>query len=79
MPHGRILARIEDLGASLVVLAQRGNDFPTQDTAQQHGSWDCQGAQGMIQRDNLGLRSAVRHSRLLLRGNGKHLAGVRAH
>eukprot|EP00969_Alexandrium_andersonii_P187511 8285443-Alexandrium_andersonii.AAC.1 len=62
MPHGRVLARGENLDASLIVLAQRDGDITAQDTVPQHGGWDRQSAQGMIQRDDLSFRSAVRHS-----------------
>eukprot|EP00969_Alexandrium_andersonii_P298085 13174900-Alexandrium_andersonii.AAC.1 len=62
MPHGRILARIEDLNAGLIILAKGDGDFPTQDTVPQHGGGDRQGAQGVIKRDDLRFRGAVRHS-----------------
>eukprot|EP00969_Alexandrium_andersonii_P249523 11027889-Alexandrium_andersonii.AAC.1 len=58
MPRGRILARSEDLDTSLVVLARGDVDLATQNTAPQHGGWDRQRAQGMIERDDLNCRSA---------------------
>eukprot|EP00969_Alexandrium_andersonii_P014113 615421-Alexandrium_andersonii.AAC.1 len=79
MPHGRVLARSENLDTGLIVLAQGDNDFPTQNTVPQHGGRGRQSAQGVIQRDDLGFRRAVRHSCLLLGSSGEHEAGVRAH
>eukprot|EP00969_Alexandrium_andersonii_P125549 5550278-Alexandrium_andersonii.AAC.1 len=79
MPHGRTLARSENLNASLIVLAQRDNDFPTQDTVPQYRKWDRQGAQGTIKRDHLSLRRAAPRRCLLLRSRQEHKAGVKAH
>eukprot|EP00969_Alexandrium_andersonii_P193760 8558940-Alexandrium_andersonii.AAC.1 len=59
MPHGRILARSENLDAGLIALAQGDGNLATQYTAPQHGGWDSRRAQGMIQRDDLSFRSAV--------------------
>eukprot|EP00969_Alexandrium_andersonii_P226150 9986755-Alexandrium_andersonii.AAC.1 len=58
MPHGRILARGENLETSRIVLAKGDGNLATQNTAPQQGGRDCQSAQGMIKRYNLGFRRA---------------------